>query len=74
MTSKEEKFSSNRSTYGGNRRLPYVFTEYGIMMLSGLLKSEIAAEVNVIIISAFVEMKKYLSNNFLEYVMRVLNE
>ena len=46
--------------------LPYVFTEHGIMMLSGLLKSEVAAKVNVAIINAFVAMKKYISNDLLE--------
>ena len=43
--------------------LPYVLTEQGIMMLSGLLKSDIAVKVNVLIIDAFVKMKRYLSNN-----------
>jgi len=43
--------------------LPYVFTEHGIMMLSGLLKSDIAARVNIQIINAFVEMRKYIANN-----------
>ena len=36
--------------------LPYVFTEHGVMMLSGLLKSEVAARVNVLIINAFIKM------------------
>ena len=43
--------------------LPYVFTEYGIIMLSGLLKSEVAIKVNVLIVKAFVEMKKYFRGN-----------
>ncbi len=43
--------------------LPYVLTEQGIMMLSGLLKSEIAAKVNIQIIEAFVTMRKYISND-----------
>ena len=47
------------------RFLPYVFTEHGIMMLSGLLKSEVAAKVNVAIINAFVAIKKYISNKLL---------
>ena len=51
---------------GGNRHLPYVFTEHGIMMLSGLLKSDVAAKVNILIINAFVAMKKYISNNLIE--------
>ena len=43
--------------------LPYVLTEQGIMMLSGLLKNDIAAKVNVQIINAFVKMRKYISGN-----------
>lgn len=43
--------------------LPYVLTEQGIMMLSGLLKSDIAVRVNVQIIDAFVKMKKYFVNS-----------
>ena len=43
--------------------LPYVLTEQGIMMLSGLLKSDIAVKVNIQIIDAFVKMKKYFVNN-----------
>lgn len=61
VTSKEQ---TNRR--GGNRYLPYVFTEYGIIMLSGLLKSEIAIEVNIKVINAFVIMRKYISSNLIE--------
>jgi len=47
--------------------LPYVLTEQGIMMLSGLLKSDIAVKVNIQIIDAFVKMRRYfatsISNN-----------
>ena len=55
-----------KNTYGGSRYLPYVFTEYGVMMLSGLLKSDIAAKINVSIINAFVAMRKYIGDNLLE--------
>ena len=67
VTSNEE---INFVTHGGNRYLPYVFTEHGVMMLSGLLKSDVAAKVNVSIISAFVEMRKYISSNLIkqEYI------
>ena len=44
--------------------LPYVLTEQGIMMLSGLLKSDIAVKVNIQIIGAFVKMRRYFANNF----------
>ena len=49
--------------YGGRRTLPYVFTEEGIAMLSGLLKNEIAVQVSIRIIDAFVEMRKFLNRN-----------
>lgn len=38
---------SSDKNHGGNRYLPYVLTEQGIMMLSGLLKSDIAVKVNI---------------------------
>ena len=44
--------------------LPYVFTEQGIAMLSGLLKNEIAIQVSINIMDAFVEMRKIIANNF----------
>ena len=40
--------------------LPYAFTEQGIAMLSGVLKNEIAVQVSIKIIDAFVEMRKFL--------------
>ena len=43
--------------------LPYVFTEQGISMLSGILKNEIAVKVSVNIMRAFVEMRKFLMEN-----------
>ena len=43
--------------------MPYVFTEKGILMLSGLLKNEVAIEVSIKIVEAFVEMRKFLSAN-----------
>ena len=49
----------------GLRRPPYAFTEYDIIMLSGLLKSDIAAEINIKVINAFVDLRRYVSNNLL---------
>lgn len=43
--------------------LPYAFTEQGIAMLSGLLKNDIAVEVSINIMNAFVEMRKLLMLN-----------
>ena len=39
--------SSSKNSYGGRRYIPYVFTEYGITMLAGVLKSSFAVEINV---------------------------
>ena len=47
------------SSWGGRRKLPYVFTEQGIAMLSGLLNSDIAIKVNIQIMRAFVKMRQY---------------
>ena len=53
----------NNSRGHNIKYLPYVLTEQGIMMLSGLLKSDIAVKVNIKIIDAFVKMRRYFSNN-----------
>src|ERR1700749_423717 len=41
------------SSWGGTRKLPYVFTEQGVSMLSSVLKSETAIQVNIQIIRVF---------------------
>lgn len=48
---------------GGRRYLPYVFTEQGIAMLSAVLNSNIAIQVSIQIMTAFVEMRRFLVNN-----------
>ena len=48
---------------GGRRYLPYVFTEQGIAMLAGVLKSEIAVKMSISIIKAFIEMRKFIAIN-----------
>jgi len=48
---------------GGRRYLPYVFTEQGVSMLSAVLHSETAIQVSIRIINAFVNMRKFLSEN-----------
>lgn len=56
----------NRKVNNGSvvrKYLPYVFTEQGIAMLSGLLKNEIAVQVSINIMDAFVEMRKFLMLN-----------
>ncbi len=51
------------SSWGGVRKLPYVFTEQGVAMLSSVLKSERAIKINIQIIKTFISMKKFISQN-----------
>ena len=46
------------SSWGGVRKLPFAFTEQGVAMLSGVLKSDRAIEVNISIMRAFVVMRQ----------------
>jgi hypothetical protein len=48
---------------GGRRYLPYVFTEQGVAMLSSVLKSKRAAQVNIAIMRAFVKLREFLATN-----------
>jgi len=53
-----------KSGRGEHRKyLPYVFTEHGVMMLAGMLKSDIAIEVSKRIIYAFISMRKFINEN-----------
>ncbi|MBI4158859.1 ORF6N domain-containing protein [Candidatus Woesearchaeota archaeon] len=54
---------TSSSEWGGRRKLPYVFTEQGVAMLSTVLKSETAVKVSIKIIEAFVAMRKFLLTN-----------
>ena len=45
---------------GGRRKLPYAFTEQGVAMLSSVLNSERAIQVNIAIMRAFFRMRKML--------------
>ena len=55
---KSQSVTSNSGNYGGRRKLPYAFTEQGVAMLSGVLNSERAVQVNIGIMRAFVNMRK----------------
>ncbi len=51
------------SSWGGSRKASRVFTEHGILMLSSVLRSERAIEVNIAIMRAFVRLRQVLSTN-----------
>ncbi|MCQ2492311.1 MAG: ORF6N domain-containing protein [Lachnospiraceae bacterium] len=59
--------SSEKNGHGGRRKLPYVYTEQGIAMLSAVLRSDIAIQVSIRIMKTFVEMRKYMANASLLY-------
>jgi hypothetical protein len=68
--------SSNKQNYGGRRYLPYVYTEHGVSMLAPLLNSEIAIEISIKIVRAFIEMRKFINTNkhLFERVITIENE
>lgn len=51
------------SSWGGTRKLPYAFTEQGVAMLSGVLHSKMAVQVNIQIMRAFIQLKRMLLTN-----------
>ena len=57
------KCQNGISSWGGDRQLPYAFTENGIAMLSSVLRSDIAISVNIRIMRAFSAMRRFLLAN-----------
>ena len=51
------------SSWGGRRNLPYVFTEYGALMLASILNSPIAISGSIQVVRAFMYLRKMLENN-----------
>ena len=51
------------SSWGGTRKLPYVFTEHGILQLSNVIKSERATKMSIKIIEVFVSLRNFLTDN-----------
>ena len=57
----KSQFATSR--WGGRRTKPYAFTEQGVAMLSGVLKSETAVRTSIQIINAFVAMRRFIATN-----------
>ena len=66
------QFATSSYGYGGRRYLPYVFTEQGVAMLSSVLNSDRAIEVNIAIMRTFVELRRFLATQ--KDVKNVLTE
>ena len=56
--------------YGGRRKLPFVFTEQGIAMLSAVLRSDVAVGVSIRIMDTFVEMWKYIIHGGMDIIKK----
>lgn len=54
-------FHFGTSSWGGTRKQPFAFTEQGVAMLSGVLRSTTAIQVNIRIMRAFVAIRRYLA-------------
>jgi hypothetical protein len=57
------QFAISKKGRGGRRTLPYAFTEQGVAMLSSVLNSERAIEVNIAIMRTFVKLRQMLESN-----------
>jgi hypothetical protein len=57
------QFGTSSSGYGGRRYRPYAFTEQGVAMLSSVLNSERAVQVNILIVRAFVQLRTLLASH-----------
>jgi hypothetical protein len=51
------------SSWGGRRKLPYVFTEHGVLMLSSVLNSDRAIQVNIRIMRIYAKLREMLMTN-----------
>ena len=59
----KSQFATSNKEFMGLRKMPFVFTEQGVSMLSSVLKSKTAIKMSIKIIKSFVNMKKFLSSN-----------
>ena len=57
------QIGTSSSGYGGRRYLPYAFTEQGVAMLSSVLNSQRAVQMNILIIRVFVRLRELLATH-----------
>jgi phage regulator Rha-like protein len=55
------QFATSKNGKGGRRYLPFAFTEHGVIMLSSVLNSKIATQINISVVKAFIEMWRYIA-------------
>lgn len=59
---RSHRVTSSLGRHGGRRYLPYAFTEQGVAMLSSVLRSEQAIQVNIAIMRTFVRLRRILAS------------
>ena len=57
------QFGISNKGRGGRRFLPYAFTEHGVVMLSSVLNSERAVQMNILVVKAFIRLREILASN-----------
>lgn len=57
------QIATSKLSRGGRTKLPYVFTEHGVVMLSSVLRSPRAIQMNIFIVRAFIKMRELLNLN-----------
>jgi phage regulator Rha-like protein len=57
------QIAMSSSKHGGRRYMPFVFTEHGVAMLSSVLKSKKAVQVNILIVRAFIKLRELLATH-----------
>jgi len=57
------QIGTSNDNRGGRRYLPYAFTEHGVAMLSSVLNSERAVQMNILIVRAFVKLREVLATH-----------
>ena len=57
------QIGTSSSGYGGRRYLPYAFTEHGVTMLSSVLSSKRAVQMNILIVRAFLKLREILATH-----------
>src|SRR5258707_11209942 len=51
------------SSWGGRRYMPFAFTEHGVAMLSSVLSSDRAVQMNILIVRAFIRLRDILATH-----------
>jgi hypothetical protein len=60
-SSLRSQFVTSKCGQGGRRYLPFAFTEHGVIMLSSVLNSKIATQINIAVVKAFIDIRRFIA-------------